>query len=102
MSMHRLAAPAAVLASALLSASFATAQEIGIPVCDDFILRYETCIETRIPDNARAQFTETLTQWRLQLKSLAGDIDNELTLTGQCNQMIEEARASLAGFGCTF
>src|SRR5262245_30872946 len=91
-----------LLAAALLAPSLALAQETGIPVCDDFIARYETCIETRIPDNARAQFTETLTQWRLQLKSLAADPSNQLTLTGVCNQMIEQSRATLAPYDCTF
>lgn len=37
----------------------ASADQIGVPECDNFLNSYENCVTTKVPDAARAQFQTT-------------------------------------------
>ena len=92
----------ATLFALTLSPSLAYAQEIGIPACDDFIAKYVACVSGKIPATAQTEFTNALAQWRADWKKLAADPNNNMILTGICNQMQEQSKASFTPYGCAF
>jgi hypothetical protein len=98
----KLLSSTASLLPLLLTPSLAAAQEVGIPVCDDFIAKYEACVTGKIPAASQAEFANALTQWRTEWKKLAADPNNNMILTGICNQMQAQSKASLSPFGCAF
>jgi hypothetical protein len=98
----KLLSSTASLLTLLLPPSLAAAQEVGIPVCDDFIAKYESCVTGKIPAASQAEFANALTQWRTEWKKLAADPNNNMILTGICNQMQAQSKASLSPFGCAF
>ena len=91
-----------VIFAAALAPSLAAAQEIGIPACDDFIAKYEACVSGKIPAASQVEFTNALAQWRTQWKQLAADPNNNMILTGICNQMQQQSKASFTPYGCAF
>jgi hypothetical protein len=100
--MKHLSTGIVFLAALSLTPSLAFAQEIGIAACDDFIAKYEACITGKLPAETQAQFTGALTEWRTEWKKLAADPNNNMILTGVCNQMQEQTKASLTPYGCAF
>src|SRR5437867_162093 len=67
-------------ATGLNRSSASTADKIGIPECDTFIAKYDTCVSSRVPAAARAQFKAALDQWRSSWKKLAEHPDTKVTL----------------------
>lgn len=99
--MHRTAIVLA-LAAGLVTSEMAFAQEVGIKACDDFIAKYEACVTDKIPAASQAAFKTALTQWRTEWKQLASDPNNNLILTGVCNQIQEQSKAAFTPYGCAF
>lgn len=77
-------------------------EKIGIPECDDFITKYEACINSKVPEAQRAQFKPTLEQWRSSWRSLAANPQTKGTLAGICKTSLEKAKESMKSYGCTF
>jgi hypothetical protein len=91
-----------LIATVTIGTSWASAQEIGIPSCDDFLKKYETCLATKVPADQQAQFKQSLTQWRQEWSQMAKDPNNKMILTGVCNQMQEQTKTSFTPLGCEF
>jgi hypothetical protein len=92
------AAPAATAAATVA----ATGDKIGVPECDDFLAKYETCVSSKVPAAARAQYEATLTQWRKSWRDLAANPQTKATLVQACKTATESARQSMASMGCEF
>ena len=80
----------------------ASAEQIGVPECDNFLNAYESCISTKVPEVARPQFQATMTAWRTEWKRLAADPQTKAELANACTKHHEIARAQMKGYGCTF
>jgi hypothetical protein len=101
-SMNNFIVSAAFYFATFLVPTFASAQEVGIPACDDFIAKYEACVSGKIPAAAQVELTNALGQWRTEWKKLAADPNNNMILTGICNQMQQQSKASFTPYGCAF
>ena len=80
----------------------ATAEQIGVPECDSFLTAYESCVTTKVPEQARAQFQTTMTTWRTEWKKLAANPATKPGLVTACKQHLENARTSMKAYNCTF
>jgi hypothetical protein len=76
--------------------------KIGVPECDDFIVKYDACVSSKVPEAARAQYKATIEQWRKSWKTLAANPQTKATLAKLCKDSAEQARQSMKSFGCTF
>ncbi len=76
--------------------------KIGIPVCDDFIAKYEACITDKVPETVRAQYTEGVAMWRRQWKQLSGNPQTRGSLEEACKSAMEQARTQLKVYNCAF
>ena len=96
--MKVLIAAVAVMATA----AAASAQTVGIQACDDFIAKYETCVAKFVPADQRAEYDANIANWRQEWSAAAQDANNKLILTGVCNQMQEQSKATFEPLGCAF
>jgi len=79
-----------------------TGEKIGIPECDDFITRYDACVSAHVPEAQRAQYKESLTQWRKTWRQLAENPMMKGTLEAACKQAAAEAKTSMKSYNCDF
>jgi hypothetical protein len=91
------AAPAATLAPAVTTA---TAGDIGIPECDDFLKKYETCVSDHVPAATKAQFQAGLDQWRKTWKSIAAQPAARASLVTACQQALDNTKQATSVYGC--
>ena len=92
--------PAASPASSAVTTS--SADKIGIAECDDFLAAYESCVNSKVPAAARAQFNTGMAEWRKSWKQLAANPQTKATLAGVCKTQIDAAKTSMKAYGCTF
>jgi hypothetical protein len=84
------------------STTASAGDKIGVPECDDFIAKYESCVSSKVPEMARAQYQNAVKQWKESWKKLAENPQTKGTLAATCKQAREQQEAALKSFGCTF
>ena len=76
--------------------------KIGIPECDDYIAKYESCIRGKVPEAARATLESSLKTSREQWKKAAENAQSRGTLAAACKQASDAAATSMKAYGCTW
>ena len=76
--------------------------KIGVPECDDYLAKYETCVSSKVPEAARAQYETTLAQTRKSWRDLAANPQTKASLAQACKMATESARTSMKSMGCEF
>jgi hypothetical protein len=84
------------------STTAATGDKIGVPECDDYLDKYETCVSSKVPEAARAQYQSTLAQTRKSWRDLAANPQTKASLAAACKTATESARQSMKTLGCEF
>jgi hypothetical protein len=84
------------------STTASTGDKIGVAECDDFIAKYEACINSKVPAAQQATYKPAIEQWRKSWKDLAANPQTKGTLASVCKSSLDQAKASLASFGCTW
>jgi hypothetical protein len=92
------AAPAATAPASTASAD----DKIGVPECDDYLAKYESCVNSKIPEAARAQYQSTLAQTRKSWRDMAANPQTKAGLAQACKLATESARQSMKVMGCEF
>ena len=77
-------------------------EKIGIADCDDFIAKYESCINAKVPEAARAQYKTGLEAWRKQWRDLAGNPQTKASLAAACKTAAEQTKTAMKTYGCEF
>ncbi|HJR07761.1 MAG TPA: hypothetical protein VJ842_10910 [Pyrinomonadaceae bacterium] len=92
------AAPATTPAASTASAG----DKVGVPECDNYLAKYESCVNGKVPVSARAQYETTLAQTRKSWRDLAANPQTKARLAQACKSATEAARQSLTALGCDF
>jgi hypothetical protein len=79
----------------------ASADSVGIPECDDYLSRYETCVSSKVPEAAKAGLQQSLTQMRTAWKAAAATDAGKQGLAQACKQAHDGAKAMMQQYGCT-
>ena len=79
-----------------------TGDKIGVPECDDYLAKYESCVSSKVPEAARAQYETTLAQTRKSWRDLAANPQTKASLAQACKSATEAARQSMKTLGCEF
>ena len=77
-------------------------EKIGIPECDDYIAKYETCLRGKVPEMVRPQLENALKQSRDNWKKAAANEQSRGTLAAACKQASDAAAASMKAYGCAW
>ena len=97
------AAAAVFATSALMMLSTGlSAQTTGVPACDDFLKKYESCLTSKIPAAQKATFQGQLDQMRKAWSDAAKAPGVKETLESSCKQSAEQMKTAMSGFGCSF
>jgi uncharacterized protein YecT (DUF1311 family) len=91
---------AAIVACLSIAAS---AQSLGVPACDEFIVKFETCVKKQ-PEAQSAALNQAVTQMRTSWKSLADNPQTKPALEQACKQVTEAMKPQLnaAPYSCGF
>ena len=84
------------------SGTTASGDKIGIPECDDYIAKYESCVRGKVPEAARAQLENSLKMARDNWKKASENAQSRGTLAAACKQASDAAAASMKAYGCTW
>jgi hypothetical protein len=93
-----------LFAALLLSiASVAVAAEpVGIPACDEFLTKYETCLADKVPSAQQSTFKGQIEQMRTSWTALAKNPQTKPTLESACKTSADQMKAAVASYGCKF
>jgi hypothetical protein len=94
------AAPATTAAPAMTAAP-ATADSTGIAECDDYLTKYQACVETKVPEGTRAALKQSLDQTRAAWRTALAAPGGKESLAAACKQMHDASKASMSAYGCT-
>lgn len=98
-------APAPTPAAAAPAAPAAAAPagvEFGVPECDEYLTKYLTCIDSKVPEAARASVRQSLEQTKAAWKQAASTPEGKAGLAMGCKQATEAAKMAMTAYGCTF
>lgn len=79
-----------------------TGDSIGVPECDEYIAKYEACVDKHVPENMKATMKTTFDQSRKAWKAAAATPQGKTTLGTTCKQAMETAKQSMAAYKCDF
>ena len=75
--------------------------EIGIAECDEYVRKYDACLE-KVPDQAQPALRNSLEAQRKQWRAAAKDSFARDGAADQCRSAIAAAKQSMAAYGCEF
>jgi hypothetical protein len=76
-------------------------EEIGIAECDEYIRKYEACLE-KVPGEAEARFRNSLDAQRKQWRAASKDPFARDGIADQCRSAMATAKQSMSAYGCEF
>jgi hypothetical protein len=99
---HRLSTLGALLIASILDGSARADDVTGIPVCDDFLAKYEICMSQKASAAQQPAFRTQVDQTRKTWSDLARSPVTRPALEASCRQTAEQIGRSLRTLGCAF
>jgi hypothetical protein len=96
------AANTAPAANANTTAAAPSADKIGVPECDDYIAKYEACINSKVPENLRATYKGAFDSARKAWRDAAATPQGKAGLATACKAAHDQAKTTLGSFGCSW
>ncbi len=82
--------------------STASGDKVGVAECDEFIQKYETCVNSKVPETARSMVKANLDSMRNAWKKAAETPQGKAGLATGCKQALENAKTTMGGYGCSW
>ena len=76
--------------------------KIGVPECDEFIEKYETCITGKVPQASRTAMLSSIGQMRQSWKAVAEHPQTRASLAAGCKQTQETIKQSMSAYVCAW
>jgi hypothetical protein len=99
---RRLSAGAAIVVASIFGGGARADDATGIPVCDDFLAKYEICMNQKASAAQQPAFKAQVDQTRKTWSDLARSPDTRPELEASCRQTAEQIGKSLRTLGCAF
>lgn len=99
------AAPAATTATtqAAGGTSLAVAEgDFGVPECDSYMKKYLACIDSKVPEAARAMLKQGLDQSKAGWTQAASTPAGKASLAQACTQAEASAKQAMGAYGCAW
>jgi hypothetical protein len=80
----------------------ASGDKIGVAECDEFIQKYEACINSKVPESSRSMVKANLDSMRNAWKQAAATPQGKAGLTQGCKQALDNAKTSMGSYGCSW
>src|SRR5262245_52746032 len=95
-------AAAAGVAATTTAAATAATVEFGVPECDDYLRKYLACIDSKVPEAARATVRQSVDQTKVAWKQAASTPQGKAGLAMACKQATDTARTAMSAYGCSW
>ena len=80
----------------------ASGDKIGVAECDEYIQKYEACVNSKVPETARSMVKANLDTMRAAWKRAAETPQGKAGLATACKQALETAKTSMGSYGCSW
>jgi hypothetical protein len=77
-------------------------EKVGIAECDNFIAAYETCVNSKVEESARANVRASVARLRADWKKMANDPQMRATLAAHCKAQRETTMATMKAYNCAW
>lgn len=94
--------PATSAPAAAPAAPPASSGEIGVAECDEYLTQVQNCVDNQVPEDAKDAQRQALNQLRDQWRQAASNPTGRAALAAGCKAAMDNARSSLAVYGCEF
>jgi len=88
--------------NAAAPSTVSSGEKVGIAECDNFIAAYETCVNSKVPEAARANVSASVTRLRMDWKKMADDPQLRATLAAHCKTQRETTMAAMKAYNCAW
>jgi hypothetical protein len=78
------------------------AGDFGVPECDEYMRKYLECVNSKVPESARAMVKQSLDATRSQWKQAASTPQGKAGLAMACTQATTAAKQAMSAYGCTW
>jgi hypothetical protein len=72
----------------------------GVPVCDEFLAKFQACIADHVPEPQQAPLRMALEAHREAWKGASTTVAQKAGLAATCRHVAEVTKQKTAGFGC--
>ena len=79
-----------------------TGDKIGVAECDEYIEKYEACINSKVPEAQRTMLKTSFEAQRKAFKDAAANPQAKAGLATGCKQAIETAKQSTSAYACAW
>ncbi|HXY39035.1 MAG TPA: hypothetical protein VEQ10_05165 [Vicinamibacteria bacterium] len=76
------------------------AGDFGVPECDSYMRKYLACIDSKVPEMARAPLKQALDQQKAAWKQAAATPQGKAALASGCSQAEAASKQSMSAYGC--
>lgn len=76
-------------------------ESVGVPECDSFLTKYQACLNGKVPESVRAQFSQSIDQMRGAWRAAAATAEGKSSLASACTQARDTSKAAMSAYGCT-
>lgn len=83
------------------TATASTGDKIGVPECDEYIAKVETCLG-KVPAAGQPAVKSSLDAMRKSWKEAAATPQGKAGLATGCKAALDSAKSSMSAYGCTF
>ena len=80
----------------------ALSTSIGVAACDEYLSKYEACVQSKIPDSMKATLSASLEQTKTQWKAAAASAEANPALEASCKAALDAAKQSMQAYGCAW
>jgi hypothetical protein len=80
----------------------ASGDKIGVAECDEFIQKYEACVNSKVPESARSMVKANLDAMRNAWKKAAETPQGKAGLAQGCKTALDSAKTSMGSYGCSW
>ncbi|MFL6256051.1 MAG: hypothetical protein ACJ74T_13660, partial [Pyrinomonadaceae bacterium] len=79
-----------------------TGASIGVAVCDEYMDKYESCINGKVPRASQPMLKDNMEAIRKTWREVAATPQGRAGLAQGCDQALAEAKVSLKSYGCAW
>ncbi len=80
----------------------ASGDSTGIPECDDYLAKYEKCVDEKVPAVAKPGIKQSIDKMRQTYKTSAKNPAAKAGLSQGCTQALETTKQAMASYGCSW
>lgn len=75
---------------------------IGVPECDDYLQKYESCLVRAVPARTRQQLAQEVADARVVWRELSSDPSARPGLALGCKRALETAKETMEAYDCAW